>query len=117
MKKVTAKRINETSSRSEEGNLRCAIAWLIPPISSVYFIVEKKYHSDRRLMMCAWQSLILSILYYALAFTLFYWVINLISLFYFLFLLYAAYKSYQGDTIEVPIIVDIAKKQVEKMSK
>jgi len=118
MKKVQARKVEE---KKDDTNILCALAWFLAPISSAYLIAEKKYHSNKDLMLCAWQSLILSIAYFALRFTvfgIFFWGIGkLVDLLYVVFILYATYKGYQGEVVKAPIVGELAESQVEKMSK
>ena len=127
METVEAERVSNESSYNSSSNsqsnsydpkLYALMAWAVFPLSSAYFILDKKYANDDYLMFHAYQSLAAGLIIWIIAFVpilqFLMWLFQLVGV---IVWLVGMFKAYEGERFKLPIIGDWAEQQVAKAKK
>ncbi|MEK5038088.1 DUF4870 domain-containing protein [Sporosarcina sp. FSL K6-3457] len=108
--------VNEASGLAE--NLAGALCYVAGAITGIVFLItEKENHFVR---FHAWQSIITSITFFILSIILSFipiigWILSLLlSPIVFVLWLFLMWKAYQGEKFKLPIIGEIAEKQLHQ---
>ena len=116
MEELNSKKVSEFTNL--EPNIAAALAYIIPAVTGiVFFLIEKK---DNYVRFHAFQSILFGIvLFVAMRITGifghwgFAWLLReVISIVAFVFYLALMWKAYQGEKYKLPVLGDIAEKQV-----
>ncbi len=110
MKTVKAEKVKGTDE-----NVLAAIAWLLMPLSSIYFILEKQKYSDKKFLMYnAYLSAAVGVLLIGVQIMLgfAFYLRSLINLAAFFLWIYGMYKAYNKERLEIPVLSEWADKQV-----
>ena len=131
MEPVEAKRVAEENSYHSNSNshsnsydkkLYALLAWAVFPLTSAYFVLDKKYKDDEFLMFHAYESLAAGVILWVGSFLMSATVIllllvPLVQLVGLVVWILGMVKAYQGEKFKLPIIGDWAEKQVAKSKK
>lgn len=111
---------NGTTSTGLDKNIAGMLTYLVGFITGIIFLVIEK--ENRFVRFHALQSIIISAVFFIINIVLtsipvFGWIIGiLLAPFTFLLWIYLMFKAYQGKWVKLPIVGDMAEKQLNKMN-